>query len=162
MLDTFMLILHIAAGYLALGIGLVAMFAPKRRGRHTTTGKMYFWLVTMVCTSAVVMAVLNWEVSSYLFYIAIFSFLFALVGYIAYKKKWKNWMVTHIAGMGGSYIAMVTGFMVVNQQNIALFKNIPSLVFWFLPTIIGTPIIKKVGDKYDIRKRTKKNRNLQI
>jgi hypothetical protein len=108
------------------------------------------------------MAILNWEVSSYLFYIAIFSFLFALVGYIAYQKKRKNWMVTHIAGMGGSYIAMVTGFIVVNQQNVAAFKDIPSLVFWLLPTIIGTPIIKKVGDKYDIRKRTKKNRNLQV
>jgi FtsH-binding integral membrane protein len=162
MLDTIMLILHIVAGYLALGIGLVAMFAPKKRGRHTTTGKIYFWLVTTVCASAVVMAILNWEVSSYLFYIAIFSFLFALVGYIAYQKKRKNWMVTHIAGMGGSYIAMVTGFIVVNQQNVAAFKDIPSLVFWLLPTIIGTPIIKKVGDKYDIRKRTKKNRNLQV
>lgn len=162
MLDTSMLILHIVAGYLALGIGLVAMFAPKKRGRHTTTGRIYFWLVTAVCASAIVLAILNWEVSSYLFYIAIFSFIFALFGYRAYIKKRKNWMVTHIAGMGGSYIAMVTAFIVVNQQNVPAFKEIPSLVFWLLPTIIGTPIIKKVGDKYDLRKKTKKNRNLQM
>jgi hypothetical protein len=151
-LDLTMLIIHIAAGCLSIGIGLIAMFAPKRRGRHTISGILYYWLVTAVCASAIVMSIINWSVSSYLFYVAIFSYLFALLGYIAYKKKWKNWMVSHIAGMGGSYIAMVTGFIVVNQSKVHYLNQMPTFVFWLLPTIIGTPILMKVGNKYDIRK----------
>ncbi|GGG14064.1 DUF2306 domain-containing protein [Paenibacillus abyssi] len=150
-IDMIMLIMHIISGYLALGIGIAAMLAPKKRGRHTTSGSIYFWLVTVVCASAIVMSIMNWEVSSYLFYVAIFSYVFALFGYIAYKMKWKNWMVSHIAGMGGSYIAIVTGFIVVNQSNAPFLAEVPSLVLWLLPTIVGTPILRMVGNKYDTR-----------
>jgi hypothetical protein len=81
---------------------------------------------------------------------------------MAYKQKWHNWRVSHIAGMGGSYIAMVTGFIVVNQSHVHYLDKLPSLVFWLLPTIIGTPLIIRTGNRYDLRKAKKRletNRN---
>jgi len=157
LIDNMALILHIVSGYLALVIGIAAMTAPKKRGRHTFSGRIYFWLVNIVCTSAVTMAVIHWEVSSYLFYVAIFSFLFNLYGYLAFKKKWKNWMTAHIAGMGGSYIAIVTGFLVVNQKHTEWLNDMPSFFLWLLPTIIGTPFIIKTGNKYEVRKHKRKH-----
>lgn len=52
------------------------------------------------------------------------------------KKFMKNaWLYDHIARMGGSFIATVTAFIVVNIQ----FS--PAWALWLLPTIIGTPMI---------------------
>jgi len=66
--------------------------------------------------------------------ILVFSYSFALVGYLAAKIKWKNWIRFHLVGQGGSFIAMVTALFVVNFGTLNLFV-------WFLPTIIGTPIL---------------------
>lgn len=105
------------------------------------------------------MAIWNWNESAYLFYIALFSYGLALYGYLARKKRWKNWISSHISGMLGSYIGVITAVLVVNQSKILLLKDLPSLLIWFLPTIIGTPIIKKVIVKY---KSNKQNKNLHL
>ncbi|SDH87060.1 hypothetical protein SAMN05216352_103140 [Alteribacillus bidgolensis] len=94
------------------------------------------------------MSILHWEKSQYLFYIALFSYGLALLGYAAGKKKWKNWLSSHIGGMLGSYIGIVTATLVVNVHRIPLLNEFPVLLFWFLPTIIGTPLIFMVGRKY--------------
>ena len=87
------------------------------------------------------------------FYIALFSYALALLGYLAAHKKWKNWLVSHIGGMLGSYIGIVTATLVVNVHQIPLLNEWPTSLFWFLPTIIGTPFICKVGNKYSQKKR---------
>ncbi|RBW70894.1 DUF2306 domain-containing protein [Bacillus taeanensis] len=138
---------HIFAGFLSLIIGLFSMVAPKRKGKHTMAGKLYHGLVLIVCVTAVIMAILHWDVSSYLFYIALFSYAFAFYGYNAGKRKYKGWLSHHISGMLGSYIAMVTALLVVNQENIPLLNELPSLFVWFFPTIIGSPIIAFVTRK---------------
>lgn len=52
------------------------------------------------------------------------------------KKLVSNaWLYDHIGRMGGSFIATVTAFLVVNIH----FD--PGWVLWFLPTAIGTPMI---------------------
>jgi cobalamin synthase len=144
----FMLIAHIVAGAMCLVTGLVAGFAPKRKGRHTRFGEVYHGSYVVVALTAIVMSIIHWKASSYLFYIAIFSYSLALIGYLARKKRWNNWLGWHIGGMIGSYIGIVTATLVVNTPHIPYLNKIPILVFWFLPTIIGTPIIFAVGRKY--------------
>ena len=143
------LVIHIVTGAICLITGLLAGFSPKRRGKHSFYGEIYHGSYVLVFITAVVMSILHWNESAYLFFIAIFSYSLAFLGYIAAKKRWKNWLGSHIGGMLGSYIGIVTATLVVNAKSIPIINNLPILLLWFLPTIIGTPIIIMVGRKYN-------------
>ena len=53
------------------------------------------------------------------------------------------WFQNHISRMGGSYIATVTAFLVVNNP-----PFIPGLVVWIAPGVIGGIIISRVRNSY--------------
>jgi predicted lysophospholipase L1 biosynthesis ABC-type transport system permease subunit len=146
------LVAHIISGFTCLVTGIIAALAPKRRGRHTRFGEVYHVSYVVVAVSAIVMSIMHWSSSAYLFYIAIFSYGFAILGYLARKIRWKDWLSWHIIGMIGSYIGIVTGTLVVNSPHIPYLNKIPALVYWFLPTIIGTPIIIRTVNRYKPRK----------
>ncbi|MGP4062416.1 DUF2306 domain-containing protein [Halobacillus sp. H74] len=148
-----LLVIHIIAGGISLISGLFAMTAKKRKGRHTSFGQLYHWSYVGVFLTAVAMAIIHWQESQYLFYIALFSYGLALSGYIAVKnkKKTKKWLTMHIGGMLGSYIGIVTATLVVNVAKIPVLNELPTIYYWFLPTIIGTPIVYMVGRKYKPR-----------
>lgn len=128
------------------------MSSRKKKGRHTYSGEIYHWSYVLVFISAVVMSILHWEESAYLFYIAVFSYALALLGYLSSKIRWKNWLGSHIGGMLGAYIGIVTATIVVNVPKIPVLNELPPLMFWLLPTIIGTPFIIRVGNKYKPKK----------
>ncbi|MFD0681232.1 MULTISPECIES: DUF2306 domain-containing protein [unclassified Paenibacillus] len=142
------LIIHLLTGIICLVSGLFAMFSKKKKGKHTLSGEIYHCSYVIVFVTAIAMSILHWETSQYLFYVALFSYGLALLGYLAAKKKWKNWLGSHIGGLAGSYIGIVTATLVVNVHRIPVLNELPQLLFWFLPTIIGTPIIFIVGKKY--------------
>lgn len=133
--------------------GLLAGFSKKRRGKHTIFGEIYHGSFVFVFISAVVMSIMHWDESAYLFYIGVFSYSLAFLGYLSAKIRWKNWLGTHIGGMLGSYIGIFTATLVVNVHRIPVLNEYPVLWFWFLPTIIGTPIIFLIGRKYSPQKR---------
>lgn len=60
----------------------------------------------------------------------------------------KQWLYTHIGGMGGAYIAAVTAFMVVNVH------FLPGLVVWTAPAVIGLSLITMAIRQY--RKKDEK------
>ena len=70
------------------------------------------------------------------------------MGYLSVKVKWANWLTSHIGGMLGSYIAICTAILVVNIPRIPVLNEWNPLIFWFLPTVIGSPLIFMVGQKY--------------
>jgi hypothetical protein len=149
---TVFLVTHIITGFICLISGVFAMSAKKRKGRHTLSGEIYHSSYVFVFITAVTMSILHWEESAYLFYIGVFSYTLALLGYLAGKRRGKNWIGVHIGGMLGSYIGIVTATIVVNVPNIPILNGFPVLIFWFLPTIIGTPFIIKAGTKFKPRK----------
>lgn len=53
-----------------------------------------------------------------------------------------NWLNNPIIGMIGSYIGIITAIVVVNESQIPIVNEIPALLVWFLPTIIGTPPVE--------------------
>jgi uncharacterized membrane protein len=55
----------------------------------------------------------------------------------------RYWFQNHISRMGGSYIATVTAFLVVNNP-----PYIPGLVVWIAPGLIGGTIISRVRLSY--------------
>lgn len=140
--------LHIAAGTVGLVIGPISMFSEKRKGLHTKIGSLYFYLMALVCLTAVGMAVLHWSKSWWFTIIAGFSFMHAGIGYRAVQIKGKNWLRRHISGMLGSYIAMTTALLVVNAHRIPSYTALPRIFYWLLPTIIGTPLILMTIRKY--------------
>jgi uncharacterized membrane protein len=128
------LAIHIAAGTTGLILGPLAMRAPKRRGPHARLGETYHWMMLAVCVSAAGLAVLEWHRLWWFLPIAVFSYANALVGYVAIKRRPPGWLRLHVRGMGGSYIALVTALLVVSTRA-------QLLVAWFVPTIVGAPII---------------------
>jgi len=140
------LAVHIASGSAGLILGPLAMRAPKRRGRHTRIGETYHWVMLTVCVSAVGLSALAWSRIWWLTPIAVFSYANAFVGYLAAKHRRAGWLRPHIGGMGGSYIALVTALLVVN------FGGRP-LILWFIPTLVGTPIIALATARASVRPR---------
>jgi uncharacterized membrane protein len=140
------LAVHVAAGTLGLILGPLAMRASKRRGLHTRLGEVYHWVMLAVCVSAVGLAALAWGRLWWFLPIAVFSYANALLGYVAAKRRWRGWVRAHVGGMGGSYIALVTALLVVN-----LGDRLP--VVWFVPTLVGSPIIAWVIREIDAGRR---------
>jgi Predicted membrane protein (DUF2306) len=79
------LIIHILFGSVALFVAPAAMLTRKGGLWHRRWGKIYFWSITVVASTAVVMSLIR----SGLFFllVALFSFYLALTGYrVLYRK----------------------------------------------------------------------------
>jgi multisubunit Na+/H+ antiporter MnhF subunit len=76
---------HIAGGTVALFIAPLAMATVKGGLWHRRWGKIYFWAMAEVATTATVMCWLRSGL--FLFLIAIFSFYLALTGYRVLERK---------------------------------------------------------------------------
>jgi hypothetical protein len=150
-----LLILHIVAGTICLFTGAIAFSVRKRRGSHTGFGEVYHASCVVIFGTAVIMAILHWEESAALFFVAIFAYTFAFVGYMARKRRWKNWVSLHISGMLGSYIAIITAVLITNGSDIPLLRELPMWSLWILPTIIGTPIALYVQHRFRRPKKPK-------
>lgn len=146
-----LLTIHILFGTICLITGIIAMVAQKKKGKHTEWGEIYHASYVVITVTAIILSIINWDKIAYLFYVAIFSYSFAIYGYLARKKRWKNWLHHHIRGMLGSYIGAVTALLVNVGIHIPLINLLPPIWFWFLPTLIGIPLVASVSKKYKKR-----------
>src|SRR5689334_20969123 len=112
MVRSMLIVAHAAAGIAALVLGLLALTARKRRGRHTRAGDAYFWVMVPLLASGLVIGARDPAISP--FEIAVIPTGGPLVlGYWAGKRRPRHllgqrWLTWHIAGMGGSFIGVVT------------------------------------------------------
>lgn len=150
---TILLVAHIAFGTICLLAGAVAAFVRKRKGIHTLAGEVYHSSYVVVFLTAIAMSVMNWSELAFLFFVALFSYGLALYGYLARKRRWSNWLPKHIRGMLGSYIGVITAVLVVNGEAFSSATGIPSLLLWFLPTIIGSPLITMSVNRFNRSRR---------
>lgn len=88
-LITVLLISHVAAGTIALLIGLVPMISKKGGPLHNRTGRVYVWCMTYVAATAALLFVLKPFSIFRLFLagIAVFSFYLSTTGWRAVKQK---------------------------------------------------------------------------
>ncbi len=119
----------------------------KEERKHTEWGEIYHASYVVITLTAIILSIINWDKIAYLFYVAIFSYAFAIYGYLARKKRWKNWIHHHITGMLGSYIGAVTALLVNVGIHIPIINLLPPIWFWFLPTLIGIPLVASVSKK---------------
>lgn len=78
------------------------------------------------------------------------SFAAAYAGRMAPRQRWHNWRRLHVMGMGASYILLVTAFYVDNGKNLPLWKELPQIAFWLLPSAFGIPIIAYVLSRHPL------------
>lgn len=132
---------HIAAGVTAVLAGAAAMLAAKRPGRHPRAGTTYLAALAVLTGTATGMAVLAWPDDTHLLILAGVALALAALGYTARRVRWRGGLSYHITGMGGSYIVMLTAFYVDNGPILPLWRLLPPISFWFLPAVVGVPLL---------------------
>jgi hypothetical protein len=135
------LAVHLAAAATAVVAGALAATARKRAGRHPRAGTVYLWALSTVFATAAVLAGMRWRHDAHLFAIATLALTFGLVGWRARRRHRPGWVRPHAVGLGGSYIALLTGFYVDNGPQMPLWDRLPHLTYWLLPAAVGTPLI---------------------
>ena len=129
---------HIGFGLFAVATGLGAMLCRKGRGTHSKFGKAYFWVVAGVFATMSLLSFVRWADDYPLFILGALSFSAACLGRYSIRRRKPRW---HLAGMGASYILMLTAFYVDNGKNLPLWDRLPQIAFWFLPSLIGVPLL---------------------
>lgn len=132
---------HVAAGLACVIAGAVAMLSRKGRGRHSRFGDIYFWCLTAVFASATALSVVRWAEDYHLFILGTLAFGAALLGRTAARRHWRSWPRLHIAGMGSSYVLLLTAFYVDNGKYLPLWKELPPIAYWLGPAAVGLPLI---------------------
>jgi hypothetical protein len=132
---------HIAAGLTCVVTGVLAATAPKRPGRHPTSGRIFFWSLAVVFASSTTMAGLRFAHDWHLLLIGTVAFGAGSLGYLARRRRRPGWLRIHIPAMGGSYIALFTGFYVDNGPHLPVWDRLPGLSYWLLPSLVGVPLI---------------------
>lgn len=135
------LAIHVAAGLTCVISGALAASARKRPGRHPKAGRVFLWGIAVVFATATVMSVIRWRENAHLFAIAVVAAGLAGWGWWARRRGNTGWVNRHAIGMGGSYIALLTGFYVDNGSRLPLWDRLPHWTYWVLPAAVGIPLI---------------------
>jgi hypothetical protein len=135
------LAIHIPAGMICVLAGLVALLSKKQPGRHPKFGTIYYWSLSVIFVSASIMAGLRWAEDYHLFILGTLSYTAATFGRMVHRRRWYGWVRLHITGMGLSYILMLTAFYVDNGKNLPLWRELPPIAYWILPSAVGLPLI---------------------
>jgi hypothetical protein len=136
------LALHVIAGLTAVLTGATAALARKGSPRHIRAGHWYYRAITIVFATATGLGAMRWRQDYHLFLIGAVAFTAATIGY-QHRRRHRPGDTGHIAGMGISYVAMLTAFYVDNGPHLPLWDRLPAYTFWLLPTAIGAPIITR-------------------
>jgi hypothetical protein len=137
------LAVHVAAGSWCVVTGLVAMLSPKGPGRHHRFGSFYFWGLLVVFVTMSILSAMRWKQNYHLFVLGTLSFGCALTGRRDAPSR-SGHLRLHVAAMAMSYIVMLTAFYVDNGKNLPLWRSLPHIAYWFIPSIVGIPIMLRV------------------
>ena len=132
---------HVVAGLICTVAGIVAMLTRKRAGRHPSAGTVYYWGLVVVFLTMAVLSILRWPHNTHLLVLGILSFGAGVVGRRARRRLWCRWLPVHITGMAVSYILLLTAFYVDNGPHLPLWRSLPPLAFWLLPSLVGLPLL---------------------
>jgi hypothetical protein len=134
--------IHVLLGLAAVIAGATAMLSKKGRGRHSYFGLIYFWCLFGVFITMSALAFTRWQEDYDLFILGALSFGAASLGRTVLRYRWRQWPRLHLSLMSTSYVLVITAFYVDNGKNLPLWRELPQIVFWLLPTLVGTPVIR--------------------
>ena len=134
------LAVHVVAGLGAVLAGAVAMLSPKRPGRHSRLGRVYFRCLAVVTVTMALLSAMRWREDYHLFALGVLAAAAALAGLSGVRRRPRA-LRTHVVGFGASYILMLTAFYVDNGKNLPLWNRLPTAAYWVLPALVGVPLI---------------------
>jgi hypothetical protein len=144
---------HVVAGLTCVMAGVVAMLSRKQRGRHPLAGTIYYWALATVFVTMSVLSISRWAEDYHLFALGALSFVAATIGRTARRRLWPAWARVHMTGMGASYILLITAFYVDNGPNLPLWRELPQIAFWILPSLVGAPILLNAFFRHPLVRR---------
>lgn len=145
--------LHVLIALVCIVTGAVAMLREKQPGPHPMAGTIYYRSLSVVFVSATALSVMRWAQDYHLFILGAFTFIAATVGREARRRRWRNWVRLHITGMGSSYVLLIVAFYVDNGRNLPLWKDLPPVVYWLLPSAIGGVLIARALLRHPLARR---------
>jgi hypothetical protein len=132
---------HVVAGLVCTVSGIVAMLSPKRPGRHPSAGTVYYRSLVVVFLTMAALSLLRWPANAHLFVLGILSFSAGVIGRRARRRRQPGWLRVHVTAMAVSYILLLTAFYVDNGPHLPLWRSLPPLAHWLLPSLVGFPIL---------------------
>ncbi len=131
------------------------------KGYNNTTSKIIGWTITILMLLAGILfvgiGVLDLAKTN-LFGLVFVSF--GCLGLRFVQQDFKNYkgqssiknygLVAHLQRMTGGFIAALTAFLVVNAKYFP--EQLPSFLYWLLPTIVLTPLIIKWSRRFEVKK----------
>ncbi len=153
MLESPILTIHIIAGMIAFFVGPGAMLTKKGKVWHRRWGKIFFWSMTVVAISAVILTIRNQSV--FLALVGIFSFYSAFSGYrVLYQKRpdrgqtatpldWIAAGITVASGLGLLYLGIFRfGALQLNF-------NVVMIVFGVIALLLGGSDIRRFRSSFN-------------
>lgn len=132
---------HVVIALAAVVAGLVAMVAKKGVGLHSRWGSLYYWLLSGVFVTVTLLAAMRWARNWHLFVLGAVALSSATFGRFSLRRPRPERLSVHLSAMGASYILLLTAFYVDNGKNLPLWKELPAILYWTIPAIVGIPII---------------------
>jgi hypothetical protein len=139
---------HVAAGLWCVVTGALAASAGKRRGRHPRAGRLYVSGLGVLLASLTVLSILRWPATVHLLVIGLVTTAAATVGFLARRRRWRRWLPVHAVGMSLSYVGLLTGFLVDNGPLLPVWRELPHVLHWTLPTLVGVPLVVRALTGY--------------
>jgi hypothetical protein len=136
------LVVHIAAGLTAVMTGAIAALTRKGSAQHVRVGRWFYRAIAVVFLTATALSIMRWRQDYHLLIIGTAAFTAATFGYLHRRRHWPG-DTGHILGMGIGYVAMLTAFYVDNGPHLPMWDRLTPLTFWFLPSVVGAPIITR-------------------
>lgn len=142
--------IHVAFGLAAVVTGAIAMLRPKGRGRHSNFGTIYFWCLFGAAVTMTALAITRWSEDYPLFILGALSFGSAWLGRTILRRHWWQWPRLHLTLMAASYVLMITAFYVDNGKNLPVWRYLPQIAFWVLPTLVATPLVLRALRRHPV------------
>ncbi len=136
------LAVHVLAGLTAVAAGATVTLARKGTPRHVRIGRWYYRALGTMFATALALTAMRPRQDYHLALIGLVAFTAATIG-VEHRRRHRPGDTPHIAGMGLSYIAMLTAFYVDNGPHLPVWDRLPTVAFWLLPSAIGLPVMAR-------------------
>ena len=119
-----LVIIHVAAGAGALIFGAIAFGLRKNTPKHKPIGKIYFWCMTVVFITAMIVSIAKSLL--FLFLIGIFSYYSTIIAYRSLRLKnlhegqkplKVDWLIEIIAGLTFLGMVAIGSLILIKNQN---------------------------------------------